>query len=111
MQGQSQFRQFIAPTAFSENRALSHSRAVVLSARSTKGNRIMVVEFSKKYGILVDEQLLMHTKRDLLCLLEQIAIHLRHSPAELELLGRKTFEENHPSMAAQFDFSGNDFQD
>ena len=65
---------------------------------------MFVVQFREDYGIVLDEQLIMHRRCNVERLLEQITTHLKHSSAELEDLGRKTVEENHPNMVAQFDF-------
>lgn len=55
-----------------------------------------------EYGVLVDEQGLMLPKADVLHLKSLIDAHLAKSALELEAIGRRTVEENHPRMLSQF---------
>lgn len=65
---------------------------------------MVFVSLNKKYNVLVDQQLIMLSKPDVLWLRNQIEKHLAHSDLELEAIGRKTVEEHHPNMVDQFNF-------
>jgi len=63
-----------------------------------------VVQFNEQYDVLVDQQSIMIPMDTILWLEEVIARHKAHSKLELEAIGRRTVEENHPSMVNQFNW-------
>jgi len=64
----------------------------------------MFVQFNEEYGVLVDEQGILLPPDNLKWLEAMIDKHREHFPLELEAIGRRTVEENHPGMVEQFNF-------
>lgn len=66
------------------------------------------VGFDLKYRVLVDEQGIMLPMAEVDSLIKFLSYaiedHKKHSALELEAIGRKTVEENHPDMVNQFNF-------
>ena len=60
--------------------------------------------FNTKYNVLLDEGGIMLTPSEIEELQAALVAHLSHSPLELEAIGRKTVEEECPSMVSQFNF-------
>ncbi len=63
---------------------------------------LRTIQFNDQYQVLVDGQGLMIPTSDLIALANLMKTHLSHSPLELEAIGRRTLEENHPEMVEQF---------
>jgi hypothetical protein len=61
--------------------------------------------FNEKYKVLVDEGGIMLSTGAIEDLQAALIAHLAHSELELEAIGRKTVEEEHPSMVSQFNFA------
>ncbi|MDR3718883.1 MAG: hypothetical protein P4K98_08780 [Bryobacteraceae bacterium] len=64
----------------------------------------MFAQFNEEYGVLVDEQGILLPLSNLRWLEEMIAKHREHTSLELEAIGRRTVEENHPNMVHQFNW-------
>ncbi len=64
-----------------------------------------VVGFNQEYGVLVDAQGIMLPLSTVRLLLEAVQTHCKHSKMELEAIGRRTVEDNHPRMVNQFNFA------
>jgi hypothetical protein len=64
----------------------------------------MCIQLNKKHNVLVDHIAIMLSPEAIDELKVGLEQHELHTDTELELIGRKTVEENHPSMVKQFDF-------
>ena len=64
----------------------------------------MVGGFNTKYNVLLDDGGIMLSPSAIEELQAALTAHLAHSQLELEAIGRRTVEEEHPSMVSQFNY-------
>jgi hypothetical protein len=64
----------------------------------------MVGGFNTKYKVLLDDGGIMLAPGAIEELQAALTAHLAHSQLELEAIGRRTVEEQYPSMVSQFNW-------